>query len=253
VIRLFSSWYDEPNELRRAEYLACLCANLDCKAIDSIHLLVEGGEQALPDSAKIERRAIQVRPLYSDFGKWIGELAAADDISIIANSDIAFDESISLAEMTLGRDECYALARWEGKDLFDRNDSQDAWVFRGKLRPMRNDFPVGVPRCDNRLLHELRSAGYRVRNPAYAIKGTHVHAGQRTEYATGGESSWVAPPYEYLWPHNLLPLPKILLHNAAHPRSTIAWRIDPRAKVLTFPARLARRLGRAIGVGSAGT
>jgi hypothetical protein len=246
VIRLFTSWYREPREPRRAEYLACLQMNLDCAEIDAIHILIESGEDSLPEEKKIKRRSTFGRPHYSDFTRWIDEIVSPGDISIIANSDIAFDRSIAFAGMKLRADECYALARWDGGRLFDRNDSQDAWIFRGKMRPMHNDFSVGVPRCDNRLLHELRSAGYRVRNPAFAIRTNHIHAGVRPEYAMTAASSWVSPPYGYLWPHNLLSLPMTMLHNVAHPRSPIPWRVDPRGKLATLPGRVARRLRRAM-------
>jgi hypothetical protein len=244
VIRLFTSWYREPREPRRAEYLACLQANLDCTEIDAIHVLIESGEETLPEVKKIQRRSNFGRPHYADFARWIGEVAAPGDISIIANSDIAFDKSIAFADLTLHADECYALARWEGEKLFDRNDSQDAWIFRGKVKPMNNEFSLGVPRCDNRLLHELRAAGYRVRNPAFAIRTSHIHAGVRPEYAMTAASAWVSPPYEYLGPHTLLPRPRSSLHSVAHPRSPIPWRVDPRSKLATFPKRVMSRIKR---------
>jgi hypothetical protein len=244
VIRLFTSWYREPREARRAEYLACLQANLDCNEIDAIHVLIESGDDSLPEVKKIKRRSNFGRPHYADFTRWIDEVAAPGDISIIANSDIEFDGSIAFARFALRPDECYALARWEGDKLFDRNDSQDCWIFRGKIRKMHNDFSVGVPRCDNRLLHELRAAGYRVRNPAFAIRTTHIHAGVRPEYAMTAASAWVSPPYEYLWPHNLLSLPMTVLHNITHPRSAVPWRVDPRGKLATFPKRVSGRVKR---------
>ena len=60
-----------------------------------------------------------------------------------------------------------ALSRWDTADtikpkLYNRNDSQDVWVFKGPVKPeLKANFPLGVPRCDNKLHFELQEAGYR--------------------------------------------------------------------------------------------
>ena len=130
-------------------------------------------------------------------------------------------------------DTAFALARWEpdssGKvSLRDRNDSQDAWIFRGPIRRMESDYPMGVPGCDNRLAEELRRAGYTVLNPSFSIRSYHLHSGHRTPWTGDARKGEVPPPYGYVWPHNLWPLPAILLHNARHPQSRIGWRLDRR-------------------------
>jgi hypothetical protein len=195
MVRLFTSVYAERRPERRAEYLRALSMNLACSATGGVFILAEGGEYSLPGSAKLSIRPIRRRPTYEDFIAWANELAQPDDISIIANSDISFDSSIAAAAHALGSRECYALARWEDDGLFERNDSQDSWIFRGRITGVSAAFPVGVPRCDNRLLYELQSAGYRVLNPALTIVSHHHHAGQRGEYPDMNGGNCVEPPY----------------------------------------------------------
>lgn len=243
MIRLFTTWYEEKNPNRRAEYAECLRANLNHSDIAQVCVIAEHPLPADATSQKLKVSRTSRRPAYDDFIRWINELAAKDDISIIANTDIYFDESLRAVDLALGDDECFALARWDGKTLFDRNDSQDAWMFRGRVRPVAGDFHVGVPRCDNRFLHELRRAGYTVKNPAFSIRANHVHAGARPEYDSDPHLS-VKPPYEYLWPHNLLSLPRTLLHNARNPRAAIAWRADWRRAPMNIPLRLVSKLRR---------
>jgi hypothetical protein len=245
MIRLFTTWYEDPRPDRQKEYALCLATNLECDAIDEVYLLVEGVAATLPSSPKLTARYLDRRPTYDDFIGWINDISAANDISIIANTDIYFDDSVALTSSVMARDHVYALARWDGDRLFYRNDSQDAWIFRGPVRSLRGDYQVGVPRCDNRFIHELRAAGYHVRNPSFAIKAFHVHAGEARLYEVRNKEHWVAAPYGYVWPHNLLSLRRTLLHNALHPSQSIAWRIDPRSFLLTLPGRIVRRLRRA--------
>jgi hypothetical protein len=99
--------------------------------LEEVCVLVEGAGPALPASPKLRERRIAQRPLYDDFFLWINDLANPVDVSIIANTDIWFDGSIGVAARALRPDECFALARWDGEQLLDRNDSQDCWMFRG--------------------------------------------------------------------------------------------------------------------------
>ena len=227
MLRLFTTLYPEKDSTRRAEYVECLMRNLGCAEIDEVCLLVEGERVELPESPKIRVRKIGTRPTYADFFQWIGEVAGQEDVSVVANTDIWFDGSIGAALGRLGSRECYALARWDGDSLWDRNDSQDCWVFKGKVLGVRGDFKIGVVRCDNRILYELQQAGYRVLNPAFSIRVTHLHVGDRAEYGET-EANFIQPPYRYLWPHNLLGPIGTLWHNLYHPKQKMGWRFDCR-------------------------
>lgn len=244
MVRLFTTFYCEPRHERLAEYIECLNHNLDCGAIDEVCVLVEGPEDILPASGKLHTRRVSQRPVYDDFFRWIHEAAGEDDISVIANADIWFDGSLAVASRALGHRDCFAMARCEGNTLFDRNDSQDCWIFRGRINGVRGDFPIGVPRCDNRLLYELQEAGYRVTNPAFSIRAHHLHAGHRPAYSAENTGDFVAPPYRYTWPDNLWSLPRTLWHNALHPAERIGWRLDRRRVKRTLPFRAIGRIRR---------
>jgi len=244
---LFTSYYPEKNAVRRQEIDDCLRRNAECALLQRICLFVEGGATLPVVSPKIQVRPISNRPTYSDFFGWINEISGPDETAIVANSDICFDRSVVALLWTLDSNACAALSRWDvlpdgcGR-LFDRADSQDVWVFRGPVRPVVGNFPVGVPRCDNRILYELRAAGYRVVNPAFSVRTLHLHSGERSEYPAIIQGLHVPPPYNYLWPHNLLSLPATIWWNLRHPTARIRWRVDQRAFESTLPVRIVRRL-----------
>ena len=231
-VRLFTSAFPDQREWRRAEYAECLRRNLACAEIDEVFVLAEAGSDLDPQP-KLVITQVQVRPSYSDYLALIRSVAAAGDVSIIANSDIYFDEGIGvLRDRLVPPDTVLALSRWEsaGREarLNDRNDSQDAWVFRGLPRDMSADYAVGVPRCDNRFAKELERAGYVVRNPSFSIRAWHLHSEARGEYPVEHREDFVEGPYGYVWPHNLMSLPHSLLHNMLHPRHRVGWRLDGR-------------------------
>ncbi len=233
MIRLFTSGFHCPNEARRAEYALAMRKNLECSSIGRV-LVFDESESRLPQNAKLAVRSVDGRPTYADYAAWINELASANDISIVSNADIYFDRQLELFNRwELPSNVVLALSRWDIGDmaeakLHDHNDSQDSWVFRGHVRAFDSDYPVGVPRCDNRLVSELRRAGYHVLNPAFSIRSHHVHSGERVAYGEGLHAGFVAPPYEYVWPTNLWSLPKTAAYNARHPGEALGWRADRR-------------------------
>lgn len=115
---------------------------------------------------------------------------------VIANSDIACDASLALAEPLLAGDApvIVALTRWEdaaGPSMEGRVDpadwrfyshSQDAWVFvAGRLPSFPADFLLGIPGCESRFAYAAAAAGVRVVDPALSIRIRHLHAsGTRT-------------------------------------------------------------------------
>lgn len=232
MIRLFTTSFPEADPARRAEYDECLRRNLECEAIDQVCLLVEG-DVSLPASPKLVSRRVGERPRYADYLKWIRDIAAPGDVSVISNSDIFFDQGLSvLKTWEIPDNTAVALSRWDsvspGPRLYDHNDSQDSWIFKGVPGTVVSDFPVGVPRCDNRFAHELEAAGYKVMNPSFSLKSYHLHAGARSGYKNANQPGFVPPPYKYVWPHNLWSLPKTLWHNLVNPSARVGWRLDRR-------------------------
>jgi hypothetical protein len=249
MIRLFTSFYPESNAVRSREIIECLKRNLELQQIDEVCLLLENTESPLHHS-KLVTKPISHRPLYQDLFQWAREKQSwDDDLSIICNSDIYFDSAIAVLGRQLTPRLCVALTRWDVQPdnnvkLFYRNDSQDTWVFRGRIRKVIDDFQIGVPRCDNRMLYELRQAGYLVINPAFSVRSLHLHAGLREEYVQDKLSTFVSPPYAYLWPHNLHSLPMVCLHNMCHSDTKLGWQFDWQRVKRSMSARIVARIGR---------
>lgn len=189
MLRLFQNVYRDPDPARDAELRAVSIANATHVAIDEL-IELEG------------------RPTFAEIFSAVNAAAAGEDLSIVANADIYFVSSIEQA-MVLNRNEVFALSRWDdepdGVKLFDRCDSQDAWIFRGPVRQAvinAANFGPGVRGCDNRLAALLAEAGYQVFNPSKTIRAMHLHRTGIRRYSHDAGSA-VPPPYLLVDPTEL--------------------------------------------------
>jgi hypothetical protein len=172
-INLLINPYRSDNPQRQAELDYCRKRNAEIGIFDAIYVLNENDRAA-----------------YNDFFELTKQLR--DDVNVIANLDIYFDETAAtFAEMP--ERELWALTRWEaktGRIHGDGNDrarfSQDVWAFRGACKVnaiwMGQPFGMGVPGCDNVLARLFRNAGYTVKNPCYDIRSWHLHANESRNY-----------------------------------------------------------------------
>jgi len=198
MVNLYTSFYQDKDAKRQKELLYCLNKNIANPLIDNIFLIVEG-DVKLPKSDKL----IIVngnRPTYRNFFDLVNDtVTSVNDISIIANTDIYFNET--LASLDIHERQCIALSRWDkkkdGLKLHNERFSQDSWIFKGKLRNVRFcDFYLGIPGCDNRIAYELNRAGYRMFNPATKIQSIHYHQSDLHNY--DGSTPKIPKPYLFI-------------------------------------------------------
>ncbi len=161
-INLFINWFESP--VRPQEFDYCLKKNL-----------------------LIFDRVINLkgRPMFKEFFADSGRFA--EDINVIANLDIYFDESIHLAKWVTN-DVVYCLTSHEddGKGnicTFSEKHyghpgewSQDAWIFTGvKVQETNAQFCMGDRGCDNHLAYLFNEVGLQVLNPSKDIRAIHLH------------------------------------------------------------------------------
>lgn len=145
---------------RSAEFEECLDKNK--KVFDKIVVLAEKDYEGV---VNIRFKGI---PTFSDFFKAIEE--HGEDVNVIANSDIYFENILNPGENTV-----YALSRWEGREFFCREDSADAWIFRGIPQIRDCNFRLGLRGTDNAIAERFERVGYKVLNPSFDIKIQHLH------------------------------------------------------------------------------
>jgi len=248
-IHLYTTFYPELIPDRLWELLESLKKNIKNSSIKSITVFNEGGGLSAFKSSKLQIIPVKQRPTYKDFINHINSNSNPDNIHIIANTDIYFDKNIEVLKHINLKDTCLALSRWDTTEtkkpkLYNHNDSQDAWIFKGPIKhSLQADFPLGVPRCDNRLMYQLQEAGYEVLNPAFSIKAFHMHKGQRALVYTEGNNTYnIKPPYRYLYPHNLYGFWKTYFFNLKYREKLGSYRYDVKKLNNWWVVRLPRKI-----------
>lgn len=206
-INLIIGWHSSN---RREEYKFCLEKNIENPLIENIIILCE---DSIPSFMykKMEIVPLNRRPTYKDYFNFANQRNF--EYTIVANADIYFNTTLGRIKK-LKENEVFALSRWDvtekGLVLFNRADSQDVWMFKGKIKDIVSEFQLGRLGCDNRLAYELLKAGYLVKNPSKEIQCCHVHKGRKVENEGHDKSETVPPPYHYVVPRNFNPFLSIV-------------------------------------------
>jgi hypothetical protein len=206
MIKLYTSYYNEPNQERAKELRECLLKNIDNVLIDKIYIII-GNELQVSDvkiSDKIIPYVFSSKPTYADYFNLVNDVSEENDVNIISNSDIFFDETLQLISQ-LKENDCWALSRWEinqdksnGDIIQSNGDSQDCWIFKGKIKTLEYcNFSLGIMGCDNRIAYEIQKASYEITNPCLSIKTWHLHNTNHRNYnaSVRNEKTVVQPPY----------------------------------------------------------
>lgn len=218
---LITTYYIPNNKERSNEIIFCLQKNLDNNLIKKIILLNDKiydlnfindknnkiCQVSLKDLYNISETNFKLK--FNDAIKYINE-NLKNEVCILANSDIFFNETLNHINRFNLTGKMFALLRYEYSDmkLFSewnepRRDSQDTWIFISPLKINYNliDFSFGTPGCDNMFASIIeRETILTVTNPCYTIETIHVHS---SEFRTYTETNRLHGKYLYLSPSNI--------------------------------------------------
>ncbi len=191
-IWLFTQFFRHENNRRHREIKECLANNLLCNFIDKVVLINEkdhSSEFPTKNTNKIMQIITGKRLTYYDFFKTVYDIAPDNCIVILANADIYFDDTINEIHKLNMSNKMLALLRWDVQQNRDdspklfgpRSDSQDSWIFLSdsiKSRtwdPIKFNYQLGMPGCDNRITSDVLRMKFLISNPALSIKSYHIH------------------------------------------------------------------------------
>ena len=187
-MNLILSLYNISDLNRKNEIEKSIELNLKNKYLKRLIILNEGFESIFLNHKKIELHPINYRPTFYDLLQYCKK----NEVNIISNNDIVFDETIEQGRLciTKFKNVAFALTRIENSgDLFrEKNgDSQDSWIiWSNETIQHLNCFNyyLGVPGCDNRFAYDLEYiAGYNLFNPSKTIKTFHLHNSLKRNYS----------------------------------------------------------------------
>ena len=183
---------------RRAELERCLTENRANDAIDHIYLMIDDDAEVDLSDGRVSVIKMDRRPTYRDWTVFT-EQYCPDKVSVLANADIYFDSTLSrLTELFEADPTAFvALSRYElvdGATTLHPNPhwSQDTWAYypakaSNPVRDERLNFPLGVPRCDNKVAYVFGVYGHTVYNPCREVRSIHVHSTGIRNYDKKGD------------------------------------------------------------------
>lgn len=204
-MNLLIEYFKTSDYQRHSEYLTCIHENLENEYINKIYVFISDDSKLNFQSPKIEIVQMTERPTYKDLFEFCNK-NLKNEICIVANADIIFDDTISnLKEVNL-LEVFIALTRWEvfcenGEWCiapFNNSASQDVWAFQTPIKVTDEmNFNLGKLRCDNKIA-KLMSEHYEIRNPGLQIVTCHFHM---SGYRTYSSKEEIFGPYLCLAPN----------------------------------------------------
>lgn len=168
---LISQWYEPPQPARRNELSAARAANASSGLFDEV-VYLDGSS-----------RTLSYADLFSE-----AEKKFRGQPCVVANTDIAFDETARLLPDICRDGRIIALTAWDSAaspkmlgHAFPElgrffSGTQDSWAFiAGGLDGLDSDIPLNTVGCENLLLGRAVRAGFEVLDPAMDVKTWHHH------------------------------------------------------------------------------
>jgi hypothetical protein len=214
MINLITTYYKTSNEERNNEIDKCLKKNIENKYIKKIYLL--NNKRYDIEDNKIIQVIITTdenyKLKYSDAISFINNYLQ-DDMCILSNSDIYFNDTLAILKNIDLKDHFFALLRYD-EDMdgnvsifkrhnIPRDDSQDCWIFQSPLQIdlKKIDFSLGTLGCDSTFAYVAHTSGIKVSNPSYDIVSIHVH---NTGFRTYNDMDRIHGKYCLIKPCGLL-------------------------------------------------
>lgn len=216
---LMTSSYISESEPRMIEYATCLERNSENVYFSAIELFIDDPlkdwmDAMYPSDRESLRRIdrvinagkVRVRDNRGKRMTYLDCFRAANaehkgEIVVVSNSDIWMDDTIGMAERIDLSGLFLALTRGGAGVYESPCTAQDTWVFCSPIKEFPSDWNLGIPGCDNRLVHEAKQAGYTVLNPSRSIYTHHEHNSHA--YTKTRMTQKVPGPYEYVAPSTL--------------------------------------------------
>ena len=216
MINLYLHYFSHKNKNRQLEIHQCIMNNINNKYIDRIYLILENREDINNEyiieynkNKKVYISTLNKRLNFSEIFTFVNSVTHAEDINIVSNLDIYFDDTISkILEKDMDK-KLICLTRWDknlndaDSKLFNVSYSQDSWIWKGEIViSAKSNFYMGIPGCDNILCGIYYEMGYDILNPAYDIISHHIHNDLTRDYTNKdiirNMKMYLVPP-SYKW------------------------------------------------------
>lgn len=194
---LLTMLYNEKNQKRIDEYLACLEKNLCHENISEIRVFYDTSKDSDDNKIldflkehKIPTILVNDRVSFKQFFDY-ANLHLKNKKIILSNADIYFNDTLNLISNYSLENKFIALTRWEVQtdgslEYYKGNQpgfSQDTWIFESPIINFDLEtIKMGTVACDNRLSYLAKQLGLNILNPSLSVQCCHLHTSKIRNY-----------------------------------------------------------------------
>lgn len=195
-IDLYVNYYNSRQPERQEEIKKCLDANINNHFISHVYVITFEYDQYIQEiSSKYKNVRVihlydDIRLTYGDYIRYIKDYGDDNSISIFANIDIIFDETIKDLRLFTCDNQFICISRLEfnqnnqWQHINNPHQSQDAWCVKNSslssfdfnLLNEISNIRLGSPRCDMKIAALFFIYGWNVINPCKFINIKHAHS-----------------------------------------------------------------------------
>ena len=194
---LLTEYFKSSLEERNNEVVTSIKNNVKSGLFNQIILL---NEEDILDIEGVTNEITSQRLTYKYAFEYANE-NFPNELVILANNDMFFDNTLLKLENYNMDNKCLALMRHEIVDKGSScsvqsrpkhiSNSQDSWIMKTPIKiPNKSNFNLGIPGCDNYIAYLLSDEGYQVSNPCFDIKSYHLHMTNKRTYKQIGPGKW---------------------------------------------------------------
>lgn len=194
-IDLYVNYYNSRQSERQEEIRSCIDANIANAHIDYVYIITFEYDSYIQDiSSKYKKvRVIHlndcIKLSYHDFIRYAKDYGGDNSISVFANVDIIFDETINNLKSYISDNDFICISRLElgpnnnWQRINNPHQSQDAWCIKNtslnsidlNLLNEISDIKLGSARCDMKVAALFFVYGWNVVNLCNFINIKHIH------------------------------------------------------------------------------
>lgn len=177
---LITQFWNFENPKRKEEIYDCLLKNSRNRYINKIYVFSENGSYIKFQHNKIVPLKADHRLTYFEMFKTVNQ-NFKNQLCIVANADVYFDESIVKLNQVDFNNKIIALSSYDSETKLPEVNSYDSWVMKSINLPY-NEFELGKSNDDLRVVKNLMDNDIEILNPAKEVFSYHVDSKKKLKY-----------------------------------------------------------------------
>lgn len=188
---LITQFWNFENPKRKEEIYECLLKNTRNRYISKIYVFSENGSYIKFQHNKIVPLKANHRLTYFEIFKTVNQ-SFKNQLCIVANADVYFDESIVKLNHVDYKNKIVALSSYDSNTKLLEDYSIDSWILKSTNLPY-TEHEIGKSHDDLRLLRSLKEHGIDIINPSKEIFSYHVDNAKSLKYIPTEPLDYIEP------------------------------------------------------------